>query len=429
VGALVEITHVVLDRPDQLREAFVDLPRRGTTVEARGADVVGWVLGADTEPIAVELSMADRTIGRLAVGEHRSDLAEAFPGVPGADRAGFRGVIALLGPQAEPRVEVHAVLADDRRVRVAVISGRRHWRRSSAECERDLVSVVVPCHRQAHHLPDALASLLAQTYPHVEIVVVDDGSPDNSGEVARRRPGVRVVRQEQEGLAGARNTGIRHTNGDYLVFLDADDQLLPDALQTGVDHLRAHPEAAFASGHYRHVAADGSELPTPRQRRIEGDHYAALLRHNIAGMPGTVMFRRAVFEHVRGFDGSVPGCEDYELYLRVARDFPVSCHNQVTGLYRRYAGGMSSDAEAMLRSSLMALRRQRRYVRGSRPLEGAYREGEAFWTRYYGEPVRERVALATEEGDWPRAARGLLTLAGQEARSRIFAIRARGRRA
>ena len=101
-----------------------------------------------------------------------------------------------------------------------------------------LVSVVIPCYNQAHFLGEAIESVLAQTYPHREIVVVDDGSPDNTREVASRYPGVRYVRQENQGLAAARNTGLRHSSGSYLVFLDADDRLLPEALEVGLRQLQ-----------------------------------------------------------------------------------------------------------------------------------------------------------------------------------------------
>src|ERR671914_179204 len=99
-----------------------------------------------------------------------------------------------------------------------------------------LVSVVIPCYNQAHFLGEAIESVLAQNYPHFEVVVIDDGSTDNTSEVASRYPGVRCIRQENQGLAGARNTGIRHSSGSYLVFLDSDDRLLPDALDTDLKH-------------------------------------------------------------------------------------------------------------------------------------------------------------------------------------------------
>src|SRR5918997_500688 len=110
--------------------------------------------------------------------------------------------------------------------------------------EEGLVSVVIPCYNQAHFLGEAIESVLSQTYPHFEVVVVDDGSTDNTQEVAARYPGVRYIRQENQGLAGARNAGIRRSNGSFLVFLDADDRLLPRALEAGLKALKEHPECA-----------------------------------------------------------------------------------------------------------------------------------------------------------------------------------------
>src|ERR687885_795015 len=116
--------------------------------------------------------------------------------------------------------------------------------------EPSVVSVVIPCYNQAHFLGEAIESVLAQSYPHFEIVVVDDGSTDNTSEVAARYPGVRCIRQNNQGVAAARNTGIRESNGSYLVFLDADDRLLPEALEVGLEQLKVHPECAFVSGQH-----------------------------------------------------------------------------------------------------------------------------------------------------------------------------------
>ena len=91
------------------------------------------------------------------------------------------------------------------------------------------VSVIIPCYGQAHFLGEAIESVLGQTHP-AEVVVVDDGSPDNTAEVAARYPGIRCVRQDNRGLGGARNAGFAVSKGDYVMFLDADDRLLPDEL-------------------------------------------------------------------------------------------------------------------------------------------------------------------------------------------------------
>src|SRR5829696_6977365 len=129
-----------------------------------------------------------------------------------------------------------------------------------------LVSVVIPCYNQAHFLEEAIESVLAQSYKDFEIIVIDDGSTDDTGEVAGRYPRVRLFRQDNQGLAAARNAGLWRSKGEYLVFLDADDRLLPWALEVGLKHLRAHPECAFVSGYYRPIAVDGSPLPLPLQQ-------------------------------------------------------------------------------------------------------------------------------------------------------------------
>src|SRR6266513_5232454 len=97
-----------------------------------------------------------------------------------------------------------------------------------------LVSVIIPCYNQAHFLHEAIESVLAQTYSNREIIVVDDGSTDNTATVARCHSPPRYIYQENAGPSAARNTGFEQSRGEYLVFLDADDRLLPEALEIGV---------------------------------------------------------------------------------------------------------------------------------------------------------------------------------------------------
>src|SRR6266478_7138747 len=153
--------------------------------------------------------------------------------------------------------------------------------------ESDLVSVIIPCYNQAHFLHEAIDSVLAQTYSNREILVVDDGSSDATAAVARSYPHVRYVYQENAGPSAARNTGLKQTCGEYLVFLDADDRLLPEALEVGVDSLHQHPECAFASGFCRLIVADGSLLGKPEQLSVARDHYLEFLRANYIWCPGS----------------------------------------------------------------------------------------------------------------------------------------------
>src|SRR5882757_6392481 len=123
------------------------------------------------------------------------------------------------------------------------------------------VSVVIPCFDQAHYLGEAIESALGQTLPPAELIVVDDGSDDNSFEVAGRYPEAVRRRQSHRGVAAARNAGIAASSGDLLVFLDADDRLLPRALEFGAEALGRRPLAAFVAGASQDIGVDGAGSP------------------------------------------------------------------------------------------------------------------------------------------------------------------------
>ena len=107
-----------------------------------------------------------------------------------------------------------------------------------------MISVVIPCYNQGRYLEEAVTS--AVSGPHrVEVIVVDDGSTDETPQVAARHPGLRYVRQDNRGLAAARNRGLAESTGDLVVFLDADDRLMPRGLDTGARALAAHPNCAM----------------------------------------------------------------------------------------------------------------------------------------------------------------------------------------
>lgn len=233
-----------------------------------------------------------------------------------------------------------------------------------------LVSVIIPCYRQAHYLDDAIVSVLAQTYRRFEIIVVDDGSPDNTSEVAARYPGLKCIRQRNLGLSTARNVGLRASAGEYVVFLDADDRLLPDNLEAGVDALRAFPECDFVYGFCEFIDHEGAHIPTPPHVPLAEGHYRALLLENHIWTPGAAMFRRSIFSRVGGFDPQLfRGCEDLDLYLRIAKDSRIHCHGKLTLQYRKHPGSMSGDALRMSRASNDLYHKHLREVQGDRELE------------------------------------------------------------
>ena len=276
---------------------------------------------------------------------------------------------------------------------------------------RPLVSIVIPCYNQGRFLPEALESVRRQTYPHTEIVVVDDGSTDETAAVAHAAPDVTCVVQRNLGASAARNAGLGESRGEHVIFLDADDRLLPDAIAAGVESLGRHPDWAFVTGHIRVIEEDGSVRGVPPQDHAEPASYGSLLRENYIWTPGVVMYRRSALEAVGGFARSAGGSADFELNLRLARRFPYGCHHRVVLDYRRHDASMSADAVHMLRSAVAVRRRERRRVRHDRAARNAWRAGMAVVRADFGARVVNQV-----KGDLLRrrgiaVLRGLLSLA------------------
>jgi glycosyltransferase involved in cell wall biosynthesis len=274
-----------------------------------------------------------------------------------------------------------------------------------------LVSVIVPCYNGATFLEDALRSALGQTYAEVEVVVVDDGSTDNSPEIAQRFP-VRYIRQENLGLSEARNTGIRESKGEYLVFLDADDRLRPEAIKTGLGVLAEHPECAMVVGDHVFIASDRSHLANSKKVELLRLHYEALLKSNFIEMIASVVFRRTIFDEVGGFDATLPVAEDYELYLRIARARPICCHSKIVAEYRMHDGNLSRSSELMLTTTLRVLQGQGRYLHNDARRLIAFSDGIRSWRKQYGRQLASELAYSFSTLRIRALRRKLLLLAG-----------------
>ena len=256
---------------------------------------------------------------------------------------------------------------------------------------RPLVSVIIPCYNGEAYLEEAIESALAQTYQPVEIIVVDDGSTDGSPAVAHRFP-VRYLRQYNRGLTETRNRGIRESRGEYLVFLDADDRLRPEAIETGITAMLERPECAMVVGDHVFVSEDGGHLRASRKRCLVASHYEALLRSNFIEMISSVLFRRSVVEEVGAFDTGLRVAEDYELYLRIARNYPICCHRSVVAEYRIHQTNASRNSELMLTMTLQVLARQAPYVRSHARRLLAFLEGTRVWRRQYGRQLASELS-------------------------------------
>lgn len=257
--------------------------------------------------------------------------------------------------------------------------------------DRPFVSVIIPCYNHSHYLPAAIESVLNQNYSPTEIIVVDDGSTDNTKQVAQNYPEVTYVYQNNQGLSASRNAGILKSKGMYIVFLDADDWLYPNAIKTNMNYLLQNKEAAYVSGAYDGIYENENKVMEVK-REITAHHYQHLLTSNFIGVPAAVMYRRWVFEEFL-FDTTLKSCEDYDLYLKISRKYSVIHHIEKIAAYRKHSSNMSSDFRGMLSSALNVLQRQKDILRTSAEIQ-AYKNGKRFWKKYYTKKFYKKLLTA-----------------------------------
>ena len=181
--------------------------------------------------------------------------------------------------------------------------------------DAELVSVVIPAYNAARFLPDAIASIRQQSYEPLEIILVDDGSTDETRSLVERWPDVRYLHQQNQGAAAARNAGIQAARGDLLAFLDADDVWTPDHLRLLLPHLLADPQLRFVWGTTRIVELNEDAADT---RTYE------VLRENVPMfLLGSALYRTSVFTEVGRFDPTLRIVHDMD-WLAAARQMRVA---------------------------------------------------------------------------------------------------------
>jgi glycosyltransferase involved in cell wall biosynthesis len=231
--------------------------------------------------------------------------------------------------------------------------------------EISLVSIVIPAFNAGRTLLETLQSVSAQTHADLEIMVVDDGSADNTAEIAQAYgqtdPRVRLIRQPNGGVAAARNAGIRASAGEFVAFIDADDLWHPTKIAKQVARLRAGGDAtALVYAPFRQVDMQGLVHGASRNHRVEG---WVINRHfyvNIIGNGSSILIRRHVLDELGGYSSALlqqhaQGCEDLLLQLRTALRYKFAMVPEYLVAYRHAPGNMSSDEERMLRSTLLTL--------------------------------------------------------------------------
>lgn len=244
-----------------------------------------------------------------------------------------------------------------------------------------LVSVIITAYNYGQYLEQAINSVLQQTHAAREIIVIDDGSTDQTQEMLAQYPLVRSYRTNRVGLSWARNIGTVAAKGQFLVFLDADDYLLPDALEQNLQQFASKPESAFVSGAHLRIDEAGHFLTHPEAPYKFEDNYISLLQGNYIAMEAAVMYRRELFFHFH-FNTQLEACEDYELNLQIARQLPVFSHREFIAVYRIHKKNMSANQERMLKAAILVLEQQMSQTRNEAE-KAALEIGLTNWKIHY----------------------------------------------
>lgn len=231
---------------------------------------------------------------------------------------------------------------------------------------RPLVSIIVPCYRQAHYLPECIGSITSQRYEHWEAIIVDDGSPDETVKVVSRwnkqDHRIRLLQKPNGGLSSARNAGLDAASGQFVQFLDADDWLPPDKLENAMQLFAQSPTTDVAYGDFNFVyQGDGPDrevrvTPTFLFKRPLHD-FALRWEIGLTIPVHSFIFRAALFQSVpRRFDTTLPNHEDWAMWMRLFHARPnIERMPGITAQYRIAAGSMTRNRQAMGRGFLMAI--------------------------------------------------------------------------
>jgi glycosyltransferase involved in cell wall biosynthesis len=222
----------------------------------------------------------------------------------------------------------------------------------------DLVSVVIATYNMGRYLPEAVQSVLAQSYRSVEVHIVDDGSTDETSAMVRQwegNPRVRVHRQGNAGQARAKNRGVALSGGEFVAFLDADDVWLPQKLARQMPLFARRAETGVVYSDCERMDGEGRPLPSGSMALHRGRVSGALLIENFVPFP-TAVVRRECLERYGAFDESLRMGIDYELWLRLSAHVEFDFIAEPTARYRIWPGQMSKNYRERYESGIRIMR-------------------------------------------------------------------------
>jgi glycosyltransferase involved in cell wall biosynthesis len=219
---------------------------------------------------------------------------------------------------------------------------------------RPLISIIIPTYNAEPYIGETLDSVLSQTYPRREIIVVDDGSTDRTPQCLEAYSStIRYLRQENAGAGAARNAGLKAASGDYIAFLDADDLWLPEKLEVQLEVAKKHPESGLiacdgvrfddtgARGTRLIGASLAKRLDATAEGEVTGYFYRDFIKWNLIPAPAQTLIARSVVDGVGPMLEDLPTCEDWDYYLRIALASPMTFHKHPLVYYRHRPSSLS----------------------------------------------------------------------------------------
>ncbi len=211
---------------------------------------------------------------------------------------------------------------------------------------QSLVSAIIPCYNSAKYLPEAIESVLKQTYKHIEIIIVNDGSTDDTDDIVNPYlDRIKYIKQANAGPAAARNKGISHANGEYIAFLDADDLWCADKIQKQIEIIGTSTDIALVYSKFENFCNEtGEKLSEMPDSTPSGGLFDLILQKNII-LLSSVLARQSYLLDVGCFDESLITAEDTNLWLKIAYKYPIQAIPEVLVYRRMHRGNISSRVD------------------------------------------------------------------------------------
>lgn len=222
-----------------------------------------------------------------------------------------------------------------------------------------LISIVIPTYNCSQHISSAIDSVLAQTYRNIEVIVVDDGSIDDTKSILKRYGSkIKYVFQSNSGPSAARNKGIKLSSGEFIAFLDADDVWVPNKLELQTQLMEQYRDIGLVGCGYYNIDSRGKIVSgpfIPKSFKNNSELVREIMVRPVLNTP-SVLVKKLCFEKVGLFDENLKGAEDWKMWIQIAKNFPIGFIEQPLLMIRMHGSNISDDVELMKSCALRVVR-------------------------------------------------------------------------